>query len=335
MAQKKEQSFLKKDDPLFSYSVDMLIISFCLLIIGTFLNGIMAILQALVCISVFVICEYLGFRAATKSNPLGDLSAIWEGLIISLMLPACAPLWAGAVASAFAALVAKLPFGGLHGAPFVPTAAGIAFINLCCPEIMNTFAASSFSWNIIFSTSNDFIRQASILNMLHNGTNLSLSTFNAVSLLSGTYPGATGCTCILALIGIMVYILFRRPGRLISTLGYLTSSAIFAGIFSTVSSSVIDSVVFELCAGSLIFTAVLIINDPVTSPKKPFEAFIYGAVAGFIYILLRRFAKIEDPSSFGILMMNAIWPVFKKENHIKHKIYTKHINTVLSTKSNS
>ncbi|MCM1363807.1 MAG: RnfABCDGE type electron transport complex subunit D [Faecalibacterium sp.] len=318
MAKTRKFDFFKTDDPLFKYSVDILLLGLCLLVPGTFFGGITAIYQAVTCMAAAAVCEYIGFKLVLKKNPVGNLSAISTGLIISLLLPSCAPLWVGISASAFAIIVAKLPFGGARNAPFVPAAAGICFVSICFPEQMSTFAAASSGWQAIFSTSENFTTGTTLLNMLEKGTGIDLDIFGITSILSGSYPGAIGTTCVLAMFGVTAYIFIRRPSRLISSMGYILAAAIFAAIFPRTNAGIINSMVTELCAGSLLFIALLIVNDPVTSPKKPLASFVYGVVAGIICMLLRRYAKIDDTGCFSVMIINAIWPVIAKETATDH-----------------
>ncbi len=318
MSKTKKSDFFKTNDPLFGYSVDMLLIGVCLLIIGTFLNGITAVFQAAVCTVTATVSEYASFKLVTKSNPLGDLSALSTGLMISLLLPACAPLWVGAIASAFAVLVVRLPFGGTRNAPFVPAAAGISFVSICFPALMSVYPAASCGMNAVFSNAENFNEGVTLLDMLSSGTNVKLNIFGVTSLLSGTFPGAIGSTCILALLGVTVYLIINRPSRLWSSLGCIASAALFAAVFPRVNSGFISSIVLEICAGSFLFAALLLANDPVTSPKKPLASFLYGALTGIICMLLRRFAKIEDNGCFAVMIINALWPVLSRRTATDH-----------------
>lgn len=51
---------------------------------------------------------------------LSDMHAVFTGLAVAMLLPATAPVWLIASGAAFAVLVAKIPFGPAHKAPFVP-----------------------------------------------------------------------------------------------------------------------------------------------------------------------------------------------------------------------
>lgn len=309
MTENQKVSFLKKDDPLYSYSADILIIGFSLLLAGVYFNGIAAAYHAAVCIASAVISEYAGFKLVLKENRLGDLSAAATGLLISLCMPACAPLWVGCFACLFAILAAKLPFGGARSAPFVPAAAGICFVQLCFGGYMSVYPAVSGGLRHILSDSPDFVSGVGVNELLLSGKAVSGNLFGYLALLSGSYPGAIGTTCMLALLGAAAYLMIRRPTGVFTSAGYILSCAVFALMFPRVNSGRISSLFMELCAGSLVFTALLIVSDPVTAPQKPKKALLYGAAAGLICMIIRRFGKISDPPLFSVLIINAVSPL--------------------------
>lgn len=307
----KKTPFFNTEDSLFLYSRDMIIMCSALLICAVYLNGVTALLQAAVCVVSAVLCEYVFSKAVLKKNTLGDLSAVSSALLIALMLPSCAPLWIGASASCVSYLVAKLPFGSARYAPFVPEAVAICFCYICFPEHMSLYPASSSGFEICFSSSESFVSGASLLELLKNGSSIKLNALGIFSLLGGSYPSALGTSSMLALLGVAAYMLIQRPTRLISSVGYIASAAIFAFCFPRTTSGRLSSVALEISAGSLVFVALLILNDPVSSPKKTLSSLIYGAVAGVLCMLLRHYAKVFDPSCFSVLMINALWPVIE------------------------
>ena len=78
-----------------------------------------------------------------KLNCLSDMHAVFTGFAIAMLLPATAPIWLIGAGSAFAILVAKIPFGPAHKAPFVPAAAGMAFLTVCFPDEVFKYPAST------------------------------------------------------------------------------------------------------------------------------------------------------------------------------------------------
>lgn len=313
LQQENKTAFFKTSDPLFSYSTDTLIMGIGLLVMGVYLNGIAAFYHAAVGIVSAVVCEYISFKLVLKKNTLGNMSAFSVGLLISLAMSAAAPLWVTAAAAAFAVLVAKLPFGGTRNAPFVPVAAGICFAQICFSPYMFAYPAVSCGLHPVFNNTEGFVKGTTLIDLLESGKNVSMNIFSYTSLLSGKYPGAIGTTCMLAMLGVAAYQLIRRPKRLYSSLGFLLCCSAFALAFPRVNSGRINSLIMELSAGSLMFVAFLVLNDPVTTPKRPLSALLYGAVAGALCMLLRYFGSIHEPAFFSVLLINAFWPLLSRQ----------------------
>ncbi len=305
-------------NPVFRYNADILAVCLTLSVMGIYLNGIYALWQILICAFTAVLSEIISFKLVLKKNPAGDLSALVTGMLIALMLPVSAPFYVGICSSAFAIIVAKLPFGDVRNTPFVPAAAGMCFGAMMFTDAVFTYpeADSAFA----FFGSEAFRKGETIFDMLSKGDSLSLNVFGRTELLSGTYPGAIGTTSMLTLTGVFIFLCIRHPKRMYSCLGCFSAVAVFALLFPRVNSGVISSVISELCAGGLIFTAMLLVTDPVTSPREPAKAYVYGAAAGAICMLLRYFSKTPDPSCFSVLIINALWPVLTGETVLKKKV---------------
>ncbi len=330
MQNSKEIFSLK--NPVFRYNADIFAICVALAAVGVYHWGINALWQILLCSLSAVLCEFISFKAVLKKNTLSDLSALTTGIIIALLLPVSAPFYVGISASAFAILVAKLPFGDVRNTPFLPAAAGFCFAAMMFTDAVFTYPAvgSEFA----FFGSEGFTKGETVFDMLSKGNSLSLNVFGRVSLLSGSYPGAIGTTSMLVLLGGFGYMGVRHPKRLFASSGYLLSAAVFAFLFPRVNSGRLSSVIIELCAGGLIFAALLLITDPVTSPRKPDRAFLYGLTGGALCMLLRYFSKTPDAACFSILIANALWPALTGETILTKKTAEKYKKPLMQKKEN-
>lgn len=328
MQNKKE--ILSFKNPIFRYNADIFAICLALSAAGVYHGGIYALRQIILCSLTAVLCEFVGFKAVLKKNTTGDLSALTTGMIIALLLPVSAPLYVGMSACAFAILAAKLPFGDVRNTPFLPSAAGFCFAAMMFSDAVFTYPAvgSDFA----FFGTESFLKGESLFDMLSKGNSLSLNVFGRVSLLSGSYPGAIGTTSMLVLAGGFGYMAVRHPKRLFASAGYLLSSAMFAFLFPRVNSGRFSSVIIELCAGGLIFAALLLITDPVCSPRKPDRAFLYGLTGGAVCMLLRYFSKAPDPACFSILITNALWPTLTGETVLSKKTAEKYKKPLMKKK---
>lgn len=264
---------------------------------------------ALVAVSVVtaVACEFFGRRLLKQDSTVGDLSAVVTGIIIALMLPANAPLWLAAIGSSFAVIAAKLPFGRTETLPFSPAAAGMAFLTICFSDLIFDYPQVSSS-NALLSGSSG----SSLAYLLSQNMSVSLSSVKTIDIFTGNYPGPMGAGCIIVLLGSALYMLIRRTKLFISVAGFVTGAALMAICFPRVT-NLFSSIVLELAAGYMIFAALFLLTEQGTQPVLPLSRLLYGFFAGVICMLMRRFGAYEECACFGILIINAAWPVADRQ----------------------
>lgn len=286
MQKSKQLTELSVTEQLFRYNLDITIVCISLLALGAFLNGINALVHAFLCVITCIICEFLSAKFIIKKYSWGDLSCITTGLIIALMLPVNAPLYIGVIACIIAIFVAKLPFGGALHAPFVPACVGFCAISIFFPQYIFSYFEKSITTTWFAGVDESLGSGVALLDSLRLGDAITLNSFTVFDLLSGTFAGAIGTTSLLALFGAFLYLFIQNRKRLYPAVGFIVMCTIFAILFPRVD-SILISIVMELCAGSLLFTALILISDPITSPKHAKHAMLYGAFTGAVYMLLR------------------------------------------------
>ena len=109
-----------------------------------------------------------------------------------------------------------------------------------------------------------------------------------------------------------VFLCFRRTIAWQIPAGFIAACAVFVFIYPrAIIEGRLPSVGYELSSGSLLFAAVFMASDPVTSPKHPLSRAVYGACCGLLCMLFRYFgnyknAELEQAAPFAILLMNAM-----------------------------
>ncbi len=308
---KKNENLIKNTDSVFRYNLDLIIMMLPLLIMGGYLNGYHAIRLPFAAILSAVLCELAACKMTKSDNTLSDLSAVATGLAISLMLPATCPAYIAAAGSAFAILVAKVPFGGTKHAPFVPAAAGFAFLCVCFPTEVFTYPSVETAYNSVLSSTEGFVQGTSFGEMLSYGKSIDLNPLEIIPILGGKTVGPLGTTSMLAFAGIAVYLMAKRRKKFYVSISFILTCAVMALLFPRVNSGALSSVIMELSAGTLLFAGLVLIHDPATAPNRTPYSVLYGIGAGIICMLLRYFAKYPEGACFSILIMNAITPVIK------------------------
>ncbi|WP_085832768.1 RnfABCDGE type electron transport complex subunit D [Clostridium merdae] len=280
--------FLRSGQTVSSMIKDMLLALALLLALPTVHYGLQVLLIAFVSMASCFICEVAACMVAKRQVNISELSFVVTGLIIAMLMPPYAPLWLPMAAAAFAVLVARVPFGFTGNNPFNPAAAGVAFVTVFWPQKVFSYLEPSAS------------------SVLKEG----LKPFQVPSeMLWGNASGAIGTTAVLVIAACAVYLIVKKTVNWRITVCFLAAAGLMALLFPRIMVTPLTSLKYEMLSGSLLFCAVFLITDPVTSPRTQVGKAIYGAVAGVLIMLMRRYGAFEQAACFAVLLMNAISPV--------------------------
>lgn len=264
--------------------------------------AVMAVLTAAVC----AVAELLFSLIQTRNSGLNDCSPMVTGFIIVMLLPVNAPMWLPCVAGLFAIVVAKCPFGSTGRNPFNPAAAGMAFATVCWPNLVFTYCDPNTSKNLPLLADCAVRAAVSPDAVLKTGLKPQILPFD---MLWGVFPGPLGTTAVLVVAACGLYLFFKRTARWEISLCFLLAAALIAAFFPRIATSALTSVKYELLSGSLLFCAVFLVTDPVTSPHTAFGRCLYGLLAGALVMVFRLFGAFQQGAVFAILIANAAAPL--------------------------
>ncbi len=245
-------------------------------------------------------CDFAAKAILGKVFHLRDFSNIFIGLAIAVMLPAGIPLYVPAAAAAFAVLAVKTPFGGALHAPFVPAAAGFAFISICFKDMVFDYSVNSET---------KLLGAESIGRMLMKGQSVYIGGSNIFDIIAGNVAGPMGTGCAILMLACSAYLFVRRKKSLLATLGFIAMCVIYAVVSPRTNASVLTSIVLELSAGSLMFAGVFLLTDHATLPQNGINRVIYGAICGVICMEMRKLGVFEETVCFAILLANGFRPL--------------------------
>ena len=242
--------------------------------------------------------EYLYCLLMHKPNPVGDLSACVTGVILALNMPVNMPLWIAIVGALVAIVLVKQLFGGL----------GYNFAN---PALIGRIVlflgfASRMTAYVYPDIAVDALASATPLNAYVNPYNVSL-----LDMLLGIHGGMLGETCILAILLGLAYLLFTHtiqitiPASIVGTVFVLTLLATGSPYVALV----------RCMSGGLLFGAVFMATDYVTSPFTTKGKLFYGIFIGLVTFLIREFGSMNEGMSFAILLGNLMVPWFNAWGH--------------------
>jgi electron transport complex protein RnfD len=243
-----------------------------------------------------------GILSGRGLNPR-DYSSIVTGMIIPMLLPVTIGYRIVVTAALFAVLVAKYPFGGAGNNVFNPAAAGVAFTVICWPEDI-------FLYPLPFERIAAFGEVTAKLSgsTAHTLKLGGIPTADYMDMLLGNFRGPMGATHILVLMTCLLFLTVRRAASVKMTGAYLLGAAFVAFALPRSGMNSLQSVAYELMSGSLLFSGVFLLNDPVTSPKRKSSKSVYGLLTGVVCMLFRRAGSFEESVLFAVLVMNSfVW----------------------------
>lgn len=256
------------------------------LIAGIVFFGIPALWVVFLSTVTAVLCEALILRYPLYNKGIfGDGSSIVTGLILGLILPPTVSWWMPIVGSIFAIALVKLAFGGLGYNIFNPAIAARTILLLGFTAHM-----------VIYTAPFDVVTTATPL--------LRPLSFDW-SFIWGNYGGSIGETSVIAILLGGIYLLYRGHIDWRIPTGYVGTAFLFAVLWG------IDPWA-TITTGGLLFAAVFMATDMVTSPVTPMGRLIFGIGCGFLTIFLRQFTAFPEGVSFAVLVMNAIVPILDK-----------------------
>lgn len=242
---------------------------------------------------VFCVGFEFGYQKLMKKPvTVTDLSAAVTGVILSLNLPVTCSWWALMLGDFFAIIIVKQLFGGIGKNIVNPAIAARIFMFVSWPSQLSSFKEPM----------SDAVSSATPLASLKLGE---LPAYSLSDTFLGFIPGCMGeVSALMILIG-AIYLFARRIITWHIPVSFLATVAVIALIFPTAGSR-IDSALFALLSGGLLFGAIFMATDYTTSPVTFKGRIIFGVGCGLLTVMIRYFGAYPEGVSFAIMIMNLL-----------------------------
>ena len=281
--------------------------------------GLSAILVILAATAGSVAAEWLLGPGKPRGATLRDGSAILTGIVLALCLPPGIPLWM-AFLGGFAGIgLGKLAFGGLGQNLFNPALVGRAFLQAAFPTALTTWSDYGTPASFFAIRESNFalpFMQAAP-DAVTAATPLGLMKFEqqptALSdLLLGSTAGSLGETSAILIIICGLIMAFRRSFDWRIPVSILLSVAVCSAVIWLFDTARYPSPWAMLMSGGLLFGAVYMATDPVTSPLTPKGVWAFGLGIGVIVVLIRLWGGLPEGVMYAILLGNAATPLIER-----------------------
>jgi RnfABCDGE-type electron transport complex D subunit len=235
-----------------------------------------------------------------------DYTSIITGLILALIVPSTTNWYEILLGSIFAVALVKMLFGGTGKNLVNPAACGRVFMFISFA--LTTYTAANFG--SVVSSDQVFTGATHLSGFLLKGD--ASAQVSLLDLFLGT--GVAGCigeTCKIALIAGYIYLVVRKVIKWWQPLLYIVLSGFLSVcLAATAQGASFDITLFPsyILSGGLMFGAIFMATDYVTSPKGVYGQLVYYICLAVLTSILRFYTKIEVVS-FVILLMNLVVPL--------------------------
>ena len=309
---------------LSGYSVDTIMFNVVLALLpvvafAVFAFGLAGLLTLSMALASCVVTEHVICRASGKPTTIGDWSATITGLLYGLTLPPALPLWMVAVGGVICVAMGKALFGGLGYNTFNPALVGRAVLQAAFPVAMTTwipgFTAARFS-SLPSSTlavplgqpTVDAVTTATPLSLWKFDQEITATSDLAMGFISGSAGETSGRLILLG----GAYLISRNM------MNWRIPAAIFAAVIALSGAlHLVDperyaSPLFMLFSGGLMLGAVYMATDMVGSPMTARGCYLFGALIGFLTVVIRTWGGLPEGVMYAILLGNALTPHFDR-----------------------
>ena len=286
-------------------------------------------------IATALIAEFtvLSLRNKKITTQLFDGSAILTAVLLGISLPALAPWWITIIGCLFAIIVVKQLYGGLGHNPFNPAMAAYVMLLISFPVQMTQWQPPlsllamdiqlSDTFSVIFTgytpqgysveqirTHIDGFTMATPLDTVK--TNLTLGLTVVESMQAPTIGKHFGLGWEWINAGFLLgglFLLSKKAIHWTTPLSFLSSLFICSFIAFIISPDSSASTMFHWFTGATMLGAFFILTDPVSGATSVKGRLVFGALAGLLVYLIRKFGGYPDAVAFAVLLCNMAAPL--------------------------
>ena len=236
---------------------------------------------------VFLVCNMVGglwegLFAMVRKHEINE-GFLVTGMLFPLTLPATIPLWQVAIGISFGVVIGKEVFGGTGKNFLNPALTGRAFLYFAYPV--------EITGDAVWVAVDGFTFATPLGAAAADGMVAVTDSVTWMQAFLGTIPGSMGETSTLAcLIGAAILIATRVGSWQIivsMTVATVVCAELLYAIGSNTNPMFQMNAAWHLVLGGYAFGCVYMATDPVSASMTPAGRWVYGALIGFMTVLIR------------------------------------------------
>ena len=264
-------------------------------------------------ISTFLLEIIFGLITKKKLRDLIKNSySIFPGLFLGLILPINTPITIVILGALVSSIIGKMLFGGFGKNIFNPALVGRLFIiTIFASTIMNKGGYLN-PYEIDTITSSTPLTNASVINGIGTYETLVKPYGRLLNIFIGNIPGTQGETSALLCILAFIYLTYFKVIKWKIPVTYILTVFAITYVIGGSNNLGIWYPLFQIFTGGLMFGAVFMATDPVTSPTTPIGQILYGMFLGILTVIFRYLTPFPEGVLTSILTMNMLVMILDK-----------------------
>ncbi|NLZ61924.1 MAG: RnfABCDGE type electron transport complex subunit D [Acholeplasmataceae bacterium] len=232
--------------------------------------------------------------------------AMIPGVLLAMILPLYTPIWVLIFGCFMGTVVAKMLFGGFGHNIFNPALIGYLTIAVTLTGVINA-AGGVFNASEVLV---DAYAGATPLTLLSRIKELDYDKLVAPygtlwNFFLGMIPGALAETGVLAILISYAWLVARKVIKWFTPLVYVGTVFIISWFIGIAAGEAgIWFPLYSILSGGLMFGAVFMATEPVTTPKNPLGKLVFALFLGVLTVLFRYVSDLPEGVATSIVFLN-------------------------------
>lgn len=281
--------------------LERMVIMALLLVPSAVLQGTRALFVAALSVLTCMITDGVWCLVRRLRYDIKDFAVPFWGLASALMMPVNISAGLVVLAGILCISVGKHLFGSSDNIVFCPPAVSTAFLLICYPSDILHFPRYGEKVAAFGQYAGTLGRSIEYSLSLH-----SVPTQSVSDAIMGFVAGPIASVYIAVILVCGICMAFRRSSSAFVTLPCILAAGALAAMFPRAGVSAMESVVYELSTGYIVFGTVFLAAEPFRTPKTTPGKIMYGFTLGYTTMMFRFFGKTEGCFIFALLITCAL-----------------------------
>lgn len=251
-------------------------------------------------------------RTKNIKESLKNTYSIFPGLFLGLILPINTPIAILILGALVSSIIAKMLFGGFGKNIFNPALVGRLFIISIFASTIMSKGGYLNPYELDAVTQSTPLTNASTITGIGTYETLVKPYGRLLNIFIGNIPGAIGETSALLCILALIYLTYFKVIKWKIPVTYILTVFAMTYVIGGINDQGIWYPLFQIFSGGLMFGAVFMATDPVTSPVTPIGQILYGIFLGILTVIFRYLTPFPEGVLTSILTMNMLVMILDK-----------------------